>query len=69
MVFLNRSTPFTTGVYNAISRRFIGFLVSGRTRPRISKTISTGASVIERNAAKNIAKVLVKASGLKSLPS
>ena len=35
----------------------------------MSSTISTGTSVTPSSAAKNIAKVLVKASGLKSRPS
>jgi len=37
--------------------------------PRTSHTIKTGTSVTDKNDAKNIANVFVKASGLKSLPS
>ena len=47
----------------------MGFFSSGMIFPRMRRTIRTGARVTERKAAKNMAKVLVKARGLKSLPS
>ena len=47
----------------------IGFASSPRIRPPISHVQSTGTSVTDRMAAPTMAKVLVKASGWKSLPS
>ena len=47
----------------------MGFFASGMIFPRMRRTMRTGARVTERKAAKNMAKVLVKARGLKSLPS
>ena len=64
-----RNTKFSAGSYSEIRNRFTGFFSSGAIFPRISNVISTGASVIASNAAKNIENVLVKASGLKSRPS
>ena len=52
-----------------MSRRLIGFFRSGRMRPRTKSSISTGTSVTDSIAAPAMAKVLVKASGLKSRPS
>jgi hypothetical protein len=47
----------------------IGFLASGRMRPRTNSCISTGTRVIDSSAAPPMAKVLVSASGLNSRPS
>ena len=47
----------------------MGFLRSGTMRPRIKITMSAGTNVTDRNAAAPMAKVLVKASGLKRRPS
>ena len=58
-----RMTQSTTGRYKAMRMRLIGFRASGVIFPRMRKTIRTGTSVTERSAAKNIANVLVKASG------
>ena len=54
-----RSAPERMGRYSAISSQFNGFLASARMRPRIRRTISTGAKVTESAVAKNIEKVLV----------
>jgi hypothetical protein len=50
-------------------RRLTGFFLSGVILPRTSSIMRTGTSVMPSRAAKPMAKVLVKASGLKSLPS
>ena len=50
-------------------KRFTGLRASGRMRPRMNSSISTGTSVIDSSAAPAMAKVLVQASGANSRPS
>ncbi len=50
-------------------KRETGCSASGRIFPRISRSRSAGAKVMERTAADSITKVLVQASGVKSRPA
>src|SRR5262249_11718188 len=54
-----RSAPERRGRYNAISNQFKGFLDSDRMRPRMRRTIRTGATVTESPVANSIANVFV----------
>ncbi|GAB1413790.1 hypothetical protein MASR1M97_25260 [Candidatus Desulfobacillus denitrificans] len=50
-------------------KRFTGLRASGRMRPRMNSSISTGTRVTESSAAPAMAKVLVHASGANRRPS
>ncbi len=69
VAFLYFSTLCIAGRYSQIRNLAMGFLCSGFILPLIKSPIKTGTSVTERSAAAATAKVLVYASGLKSLPS
>ncbi len=58
-----------TGRYIQIKKRFNGLRCSAMIFPRMNRTMSTGTSVTERNAAAAIERVWVKASGLNKRPS
>src|SRR5437762_8109007 len=61
-----RSAKRMMGKYNACVIRETGFLASGRSRPRIKKSINAGTTVIASKDEKATDKVLVHASGRRS---
>src|SRR5882762_825945 len=65
----NRRHSRSTGRYRACVTRDNGFRDSGRKRPRIKRTISTGTSVMASKDEKPTANVFVHASGRNILPS
>src|SRR6266403_4002190 len=69
VVLRNRRQSRRTGKYRACVTRDSGFRDSGRRRPRIKRTISTGTSVMASKDEKPTANVFVQASGLDILPS
>ncbi len=64
-----RSAQPSNGRYSQTRGRMTGFRSSPRTFPPIRSVQSTGTRVTARIVAPTMAKVLVKASGRKSLPS
>jgi hypothetical protein len=54
-----RKATYTNGRYSLIKKRDTGCLDSGTMRPRISKSRSAGAKVIDNSAAASMTNVLV----------
>src|SRR5207245_2969846 len=69
VVLRNRRHRRRTGKYRACVTRDRGFRDSGRRRPRIKRTISTGTRVMARSDEKPTANVFVQASGRNIRPS
>src|SRR5256885_11968823 len=69
VVCRNRRQSRRTGKYRACVTRDSGLRDSGRRRPRIKRTISTGTSVMASKDEKPTANVFVQASGRNILPS
>src|SRR6266568_5856095 len=69
VVLRNRRQSRRTGRYRACVTRDSGFCDSGRRRPRIKRTISTGTRVMASNDEKPTANVFVQASGRNIRPS
>src|SRR5216683_1239877 len=69
VVLRNRRQSRSTGRYRACVTRDSGFRDSGRRRPRMKRTISTGTSVMASKDEKPTASVFVQASGRNIRPS
>ena len=69
VVLRNRRQRRRTGRYRACVRRETGFRDSGRNRPRMKRSISTGTSVIANSEEKPTASVFVQARGRNMRPS
>src|SRR6266849_10841413 len=69
VVLRNRKQSRRTGRYRACVTRESGFRDSGRSLPRMKRTISRGTSVMASKDEKPTANVFVQASGRNILPS
>src|SRR6266699_6772115 len=69
VVLRNRRQSRRTGRYRACVTRESGFRDSGRSGPRMKRTIKTGTSVMASKDEKPTANVFVQASGRNILPS